>query len=116
MATDAFHDAYEKGKKLAVGEPIESEPVRRKARLRGDKKSRWREEWTKERSVRDRGYTCSGCTHFTPEEGDHPLAATFPDLGMCSKFGTHRFGSASCGMGRWEGRRRPDAFSSKSGV
>jgi hypothetical protein len=115
MSTDTYYDAYEKGKKLAVGDPLRAKPVKRRSRLQTDKKSEWKEEWSRERSIRDKGYTCSGCSFFAHED-DHPLAATFPDLGMCNKFGTHRFGSASCSMGRWEGRRRPDSLSAKSGV
>ena len=103
MSTDTFDDAYEQGKNLGFG--IKPKPSIKKAGR--DKVSRWRQDWSRESTIRNKGYTCSNCSYFSLEN-DHPLARTFPDLGMCSKFGTHRFGSASCSMGLWEGRRRPD--------
>ena len=109
MTADAVSDAYRKGKKLAFGSTKELGPA--PAPIKEDEsKSRWRDEWSQERSVRDRGYVCSNCSHFSLE-ADHPLSKTFSDLGMCNKHGSHRFGSASCSMGRWEGRRRPDSLS-----
>ena len=108
MPADAVSDAYKKGKNLAFGSTKELGPV--ESPIKEDaSRTRWREEWNRERSVRDRGYVCSNCTFFSVET-DHPLSKTFPDLGMCKKSGTHRFGSASCSMGRWEGRRRPDSL------
>ncbi len=109
MSTDAFYDAYEKGKKLAAGDHIgpiaksakPSEPIHR---------SQWKDDWHKERTFRDKGYVCSKCSFFSLET-DHPLSKSFPDLGKCEKFGAHRFGTASCSMGKWDGRRRPDAYS-----
>ena len=105
MSADAFFEAYEKGKNLGVGTP-------EKSNTRADAKIKWRSEWNREESVRVKGYVCAKCDHFRLET-DHPLSNAFPDLGMCEKLGVHRFGSASCRMGRWDGRRRPDAQSSK---
>ena len=106
MSSDAIDDAYEKGRNLSFG----IQPQATTKRTRRERVSRWREDWSRERALRDKGFTCSKCRYFASEK-DHPLARTFPDLGMCSKFGSHRFGSASCSMGQWEGRRRPDHVS-----
>ncbi len=67
----------------------------------------WRSQWAAEKSLRDRGYVCARCSYFKLDSS-HPLSKTFPDLGICERTGYHRFGSASCNAGRWEGRSRPD--------
>jgi hypothetical protein len=110
MTADTVSDAYKKGKSLAFGSTRELGPPAPAPLKEDGSKSRWRDEWNKERSVRDMGFVCSRCAFFRPET-DHPLSGTFPDLGMCQKTGSHRFGSASCSMGRWEGRRRPGSAS-----
>jgi len=101
MSADAFFDAYEKGKNLATGRPGRSA-------AQADLRVRWRNEWNREESIRQKGYVCANCSYFSLEEG-HALSKIFPDLGVCEKFGVHKFGTASCKMGRWNGARRPDA-------
>ena len=109
MSTDAFYDAYEKGKKLAAGDRI-APTSRSTATPEPPHRAQWKDDWHRERSLRDKGYVCSKCDFFSVET-DHPLSKSFPDLGKCNKFSAHRFGTASCSMGRWNGRRRPDAYS-----
>jgi hypothetical protein len=101
MSADTFSDTYEKGKDADFGTPARS-------KARADARAKWRGEWDKESTHRERGFVCSKCLHFVLDN-DNTLSAIFPDLGQCAKFGGHRFGSASCNSGIWNGRRRPDS-------
>jgi len=100
MGADVWLDAYEKGKNLALGDAQQAES-------KEDAKARWREEWAREKAMRDAGYVCSSCLFFKRER-DHPLLKTFPDLGICQRTGHHRLATASCTLGIWKGKPRPD--------
>jgi len=100
MSADASFEASEKDRPAGSGVGVN--PA-----LKENMRAGWRSPWTTEKSLRDRGYVCAKCSYFKLE-ASHPLSKTFPDLGICERTGYHRFGSASCNAGRWQGRSRPD--------